>query len=80
MLRPDGQYMIVQRSGQIMLAKDIIGPYVVQGPSIYKTIKGLPLEHLEDPTAWYSGGLYHIVVNSWKMRRAFHLTSEDGRC
>jgi hypothetical protein len=78
MLRPDGQYMIVQRSGQIMLAKEIIGPYVVQGPSIYKTVKGLPLEHLEDPTAWYSGGLYHMVVNSWSMRKAFHLTSADG--
>jgi hypothetical protein len=78
MLRPDGQYMIVQRSGQIMLAKEIIGPYVVQGPSIYKTVKGLPLKNLEDPTAWYSGGLYHMVVNSWSMRQAFHLTSEDG--
>ncbi len=78
MLRPDGQYMIVQRSGQIMLAKEIIGPYVVQGPSIYKTVKGLPLKNLEDPTAWHSGGLYHIVVNSWSMRKAFHLTSEDG--
>jgi hypothetical protein len=78
MLRPDGQYMIVQRSGEIMLAKEIIGPYVIQGPSIYKTVKGLPLKSLEDPTAWYSGGLYHMVVNSWSMRKAFHLTSEDG--
>ena len=78
MLRPDGQYMIVQRSGQIMLASEIVGPYVVQGPPIYKAIKDLPLEHLEDPAVWYSGGLYHIVVNSWKMRKAFHLTSEDG--
>jgi len=78
MLRPDGQYMIVQRSGQIMLAKQIIGPYVVQGPSIYKTVKGLPLKDLEDPTAWFSGGRYHMVVNSWSLRKAFHLTSEDG--
>ena len=78
MLRPDGRYMIVQRSGQIMLAKDIVGPYVIQGPSIYKGISGLPQEHLEDPVVWYSGGLFHIIVNSWKMRKAFHLTSEDG--
>jgi hypothetical protein len=77
-LRPDGQYMIVQRSGQIMLAKEITGPYVIQGPSIYPKIKGLTLENLEDPVAWYSGGLYHIVVNSWSKRKAFHLTSANG--
>ena len=78
LLRPDGQYMIVQRSGQIMLAKDIAGPYVIQGKPIYPLVKGLILQNLEDPAVWYSGGLYHIVVNSWSMRKAFHLTSEDG--
>jgi len=41
MLRPDGQYMVVQRSGQIMLARE-------------------------------------TIVNSWKIRKAFHLTPEDG--
>ena len=78
MLRPDGQYMIVQRSGQIMISKEIVGPYAVQGQSIYPTVKGLPLINLEDPVAWYSGGLYHIVVNSWSTRKAYHLTSEDA--
>lgn len=77
-LRPDGQYMIVQRSGIIMTSNQITGPYVFRGPSIYGTVKGLPQKALEDPVAWYSGGLYHIVVNSWSMRKAFHLTSEDG--
>lgn len=81
MLRPDGQYMIVQRSGQIMLSKNIVGPYVIEGPSIYPGIphiKDMRQRDLEDPTAWYSGGLYHIVVNNWRMRKAFHLTSPDG--
>jgi hypothetical protein len=77
-LRPDGQYMVVQRSGQIMLARSITGPYVIQGPSIYPQVKGLTLENLEDPVAWHSGGLYHIVVNSWSQRKAFHLTSANG--
>lgn len=77
-LRNDGQYMIVQRSGQIMIAKDIIGPYEIQGKSIYPDVKGLTLENLEDPIAWYSGGLYHIVVNSWSQRKAFHITSANG--
>jgi hypothetical protein len=77
-LRPDGQYMVVQRSGEIMLSKQITGPYVIQGPSIYPQVKGLTLENLEDPIAWYSGDLYHIVVNSWSQRKAFHLTSANG--
>lgn len=27
---------------------------------------------------WYSGGLYHVVVNNWSDKRAYHLTSKDG--
>lgn len=77
-LRHDGQYMVVQRSGRIMLASEITGPYVMQGPSIYPKVQGLMLENLEDPVAWRSGGLYHIVVNSWSQRKAFHLTSANG--
>lgn len=79
-LRPDGKYMIVQRSGVILLANGIVGPYEIQGPSIYGKIKEMPkpYDKLEDPIAWYSGGQYHIVVNSWDMRKAFHLTSTDG--
>jgi hypothetical protein len=78
MLRPDGTYMVVQRSGQIMTSKQITGPYEVRGPSIYPLVKGLSLVNLEDPVVWYSGGLYHIVVNSWSARKAYHLTSADG--
>jgi hypothetical protein len=77
-LRPDGKYMIVQRSGVIMLADGITGPYAAQGPSIYPQVKGLSLVNLEDPVAWHSGGLYHIVVNSWSTRKAWHITSADG--
>jgi hypothetical protein len=80
MVRPDGGFEIVPRSGAILISKTgILGPYTVQGPSIYPKVAGLPtLENLEDPAVWYSGGLYHIVVNSWSNRRAFHLTSVDG--
>ena len=39
---------------------------------------GLPLRNLEDPVVWYSGGLYHIVVNGWSDRKAYHMTSPDG--
>jgi hypothetical protein len=79
MVRPDGDFMIVPRSGAILLSKDgILGPYTVQGPSIYPQIPGLPLRNLEDPVVWFSGGLYHIVVNGWSDRKAYHLTSPDG--
>ena len=82
MVRPDGDFEIVPRSGAILISKTgILGPYTVQGPSIYPNLPGLPqddLSDLEDPTVWYSGGLYHIVVNNWSDRKAYHLTSVDG--
>jgi hypothetical protein len=78
LLRPDGLFMVVQRSGVIMTSKDIQGPYEFRGESIYPKVQGLYRTNLEDPVVWHSGGLYHIVVNSWSARKAFHLTSEDG--
>lgn len=79
MVRPEGGYMIVPRSGAIWISKvGILGPYVIQGPSVYPSVAGLPLRDLEDPVVWHSGGLYHIVVNGWSNRKAFHITSPDG--
>jgi len=79
MLRPDGKFEIVPRSGVIMISdQGILGPYQLQGGSIYAGLPGLPTRNLEDPVIWYSGGLYHIVVNCWSERKAFHLTSPDG--
>lgn len=82
MVRPDGDFQIVPRSGAMLISKTgILGPYTVQGPSIYPTVPGLPqhdLRNLEDPVVWFSGGLYHIVVNNWSDRKAYHLTSVNG--
>jgi len=79
MVRPDGGFEIVPRSGAIWISTNgILGPYKIQGPSVYPSVKGLSLHNLEDPVIWYSGGLYHIVVNSWSDRKAYHLTSVDG--
>ncbi len=80
MVRPDGNFEIVQRSGLVLISTNgVMGPYAVQGPSVYpKAIDGKPVYNLEDPVVWFSGGLYHIVVNSWSARKAFHLTSTDG--
>jgi len=80
MVRTDGNFEIVQRSGLVLLSTNgVMGPYAVQGPSVYpKAIDGQPVYNLEDPVVWFSGGLYHIVVNSWSARKAYHLTSTDG--
>ncbi len=82
MARPDGGFQIVPRSGAILLSKTgILGPYTVQGPSVYPGVPGLSqhdLGNLEDPVVWFSGGLYHIVVNNWSDRKAYHLTSVNG--
>ena len=75
MVRPDGKFEFTQRNGRICISdKGILGPYKTQGESVWP--QGIP--NLEDPCIWYSGGLYHILVNSWSTRMAYHLTSPDG--
>ncbi len=75
MARPDGNFEFTQREGRIYLSdKGILGPYKVVSQSVWP--KGIP--DLEDPCIWYSGGLYHILVNSWSQKKAYHLTSVDG--
>lgn len=81
-VRPDGRFAIIQRSGQILISnKGILGPYKVMGDSIYRDVAGIPqtdMRAYEDPVMWYSGGWYHVVVNHWRSRRAYHLISGDG--
>ena len=78
-IRLDGSYLIAPRSGAMMLSTNgIMGPYKIQGPSIFSKIPGLPTNNLEDPVIWRSGGQYHIVINCWSSRKAYHLTSPDG--
>jgi hypothetical protein len=82
MVRPDGRFEIIARSARILISSSgILGPYKVEGPNIYVDLPGLPqhdLRNFEDPVIWFSGGLYHIVVNNWSDRKAYHLTSVDG--
>lgn len=82
LLRPDGNYQMFGRAGVVMLSTNgVLGPYVAQGPSIYPHIAGLPQhdrQNFEDPVLWFSGGLFHIVVNNWSDRKAYHLISTNG--
>ena len=81
-LRPDGNFEMFGRAAVVMIStNDVLGPYVAQGPAIYSGIAGMPQhdrQNLEDPVIWFSGGLYHVLVNNWSDRKAYHLTSEDG--
>ena len=75
MVRPDGNFEFTQREGRIYFSdKGILGPYKIVSPSVWP--KGIP--NFEDPCIWYSGGIYHILVNSWSNKKAYHLTSTDG--
>jgi hypothetical protein len=81
-VRPDGRFEIIQRSGQILISNaGILGPYKVMGDSIYRGVSGIPqtdMRAYEDPVIWYSGGWYHVIVNHWRSRKAYHLISRDG--
>jgi hypothetical protein len=82
LLRPDGNYEMFGRPGVVMISTNgVVGPYGAQGPGIYPGIAGMPQhdrQNLEDPVLWFSGGLYHVTVNNWSDRKAYHLTSTNG--
>jgi len=57
MLRPDGNYQIIARSGAIWISKSgILGPYEIQGKSIYYQTTGIDLRDLEDPVICTAAG------------------------
>ncbi|BAX79081.1 hypothetical protein ALGA_0692 [Labilibaculum antarcticum] len=79
LLRPDGNYMIIPRSTAPMISENgILGPYKIMGDKIYKGMEGIPQEKMEDPTVWYSGDMYHMVVNHHGVDSSYHFTSPDG--
>jgi hypothetical protein len=80
LLRPDGRYMIVARSTAVMISDGggILGPYKIMSDRIYRACRELPQTRNEDPTVWYSGGIYHIVYNHWPSRTSYHFSSADG--
>lgn len=78
-LRPDGVYELLNRDGLIALCEgSILDTFHLRHENIWLEIKGLPTENMEDPVLWYSGGLYHCVVNQWSARTAFYIISENG--
>lgn len=79
LLRPDGRYMLVGRSTAVTISdKGILGPYKIMSDRIYQDMPGIPQQYMEDPTVWYSGGMYHMVVNHWPTQTEYLFTSQDG--
>ncbi|WP_139958673.1 glycoside hydrolase family protein [Flavicella sediminum] len=77
--REDGRYMIVARSTAIMISDNgILGPYKIMSDRIYADMPEIPQTRMEDPTAWYSGGMYHMLVNHWPGKTTYHFSSKDG--
>jgi hypothetical protein len=73
--REDGSYLMVNRGGGMWVSRDGISVWeqVTQG-SNYPQVKG----RFEDPVVWRTLVQYHMIVNDWYGRIAYHLRSKDG--
>lgn len=79
MLRPDGRYMLIGRSTAVMISDaGILGPYKIMTDRVYANYPELPQTKNEDPTFWFSGGMYHLVYNHWPTKTSHHFSSIDG--
>ncbi|QBG46767.1 hypothetical protein EGM51_04925 [Verrucomicrobia bacterium S94] len=79
-LRPDNRYMMLARHCVPMISDNgILGPYKMLNGRAWEGLENMPQFKNEDPTIWYSDGIYHIVVNHHGGGDiTYHLTSEDG--
>jgi hypothetical protein len=73
--REDGSYLMVNRGGGMWVSRDGLATWeqVTQG-SNYPKVEG----RFEDPVLWRSNVQYHMIVNDWYGRIAYHLRSKDG--
>ena len=73
--RGDGSFIAVSRRGWIWASPDGEEDWFnVSAESVYPKVPGV----FEDPVLWKDDIQYHIVVNDWKGRIAYHLRSKDG--
>jgi hypothetical protein len=73
--RADGSCFMVNRGGGMWVSRDGLAPWeqVTQG-SNYPKVKG----KYEDPVLWRTQVQYHMIVNDWHGRIAYHLRSKNG--
>ncbi|MDZ8117556.1 glycoside hydrolase family protein [Pontiella agarivorans] len=78
----DGSFLFVTKAGaMIRSTQGILGPYdVVSG--ITQENETIPQKYrhsnYEDPTMWYDGVQYHMMINAFLDYRAVYLRSPDG--
>lgn len=73
--REDGSFMMVNRHGQVWFSENGESEWgrITQG-IIYPPVKG----KYEDPVIWRDNVQYHLLVNDWLGRIAWHLRSKNG--
>jgi hypothetical protein len=78
----DGSFLFVTKAGAMMRSENgILGPYEVL-TEVISANETIP-EHYrksnyEDPTLWYDGVQYHMLINAFLDYRAIYLRSPDG--
>jgi len=73
--REDGSVLMICRGGGIWISETGISPYLqISNKSIYPAYDG----KYEDPVIWKTGFQYHLIVNDWYGRIAYHMRSKDG--
>ncbi len=74
-VRADGSLLMLDRIMRVWLKEDGSDEFVLaSGRSIRPTIPG----RYEDPMVWRTEVQYHLIVNDWYGRTAYHLRSKDG--
>jgi len=73
--REDGSILMVCRGGGVWISQTGLSPYYqISNKSVYPAFDG----RYEDPVIWKTGFQYHLIVNDWYGRIAYHLRSKDG--
>ncbi|MFY0601250.1 MAG: glycoside hydrolase family protein [Cyclobacteriaceae bacterium] len=73
--REDGAFLAVPRAGDIWISQTGISTYHrLTNDRVYPPIEG----KFEDPVIWKDHIQYHVIVNDWLGRIAYHLRSKDG--
>lgn len=78
----DGSFLFVGKAGAMMRStKGILGPYepVTKNIGLNTTLpEAYRKSNYEDPTMWYDGVQYHMIINAFLDYRAIYLRSPDG--
>lgn len=73
--REDGSHFGLTRHGFIAVSKTGYSPYnIITERRVYPEIEG----RFEDPVIWRTNIQYHLIMNDWQGRIAYHMRSKDG--